>query len=198
MDRYSSFSASTAQSLPGRDNYLHAKIALFARSKGVWVSRVQYATLLLQKYRFRVPPLRCLGKKLLQIFSKFALLFLAFVHFSNVLHCSLRWQTNRFFTVVDQHWKRYRMTWNTTNWKPMFTQSSCFASILLCFTICKVHICQFLESVLRHGIHKKLRTHYQNRWCCDIFKGQCLPWLVPAKSKMLLLLTGNLHTRNSW
>ena len=34
VDRYTSSSASTAQSLPGRDNHLYAKIEFFARGRG--------------------------------------------------------------------------------------------------------------------------------------------------------------------
>ena len=82
----------------------------------------------------RKPPLVCLWKELLQILSKLALQFLAFVHFTSVLHCGLRWKRTSF-----SQWSIYtgkcRMTWNTTNWKPLLAQSSRFASILFCFTI---------------------------------------------------------------
>ena len=71
-----------------------------------------------------------------------------------------------------------RMTWNAMNWKPLFAQSLCFESIPFCFTICEVHMVQFLVGYSAMAFMKSFGRCYQDNTLSDdvvmFFKGRCL------------------------
>ena len=134
-----------------------------------------------------------------QILSKLTHPFLVFVHFAKALALQPEMANEPVFLQPLIYTGKDRMTWNTTNWKP------------LVHTIFMLYIRSFLIHCMWgaylwisycHGIHEKfqmmLSRKYFKWWCCDIFKGHCFLRLVPTKNKMLLLLTENLQRINSW
>ena len=152
LDSYSSSSVSTVQSLPGKDNHLYAKIVLFAHGRGhaflvYWLRNTDFVSHCSRAHRRN-----CYKSCQNWLFH--------FWHSCiSQISCIAVWDSKRTsFSQSLIYTGKGRMTWNTTNWKPLFIQSSGFPSIPFCFTVCEVHNCQFLIHVLCNSIQEKFWT----------------------------------------
>ena len=98
--------------------------------------------------------------------------------------CTAVWDGKQIsFSQSSIYSGKDRMTWNTMNWKPLFTQSLCFASILFCFTIFKMHIVG-LKAISRHS-----SLHYHPvRYSCFPTISDCIIVLFSSPIELHSLL----------